>query len=399
MKIVHLNTLQHGGAATAALRLHRALLSAGANSSFLSATGTENSDEQLYALDKTVPGANTISKKEERRKYLEAWKVRMRAKPVELFSFPYSRWKPEDHPLVQQADVVHLHWVAGMIDISRFFAAIRKPIVWTFHDEWAFRGGFHYEKYFNAQPFQGLSERLLKLKKAVYGDRKMHIVAPSRYMMEGAIQSSVFRAAEFHHVVNGFPTTIFNASVSRELRKKSFGIEDDEQMWFFSSPELNYFRKGADLLLTALSRNENLKVKLVMAGAREDHAIYSDNRIISCGLVTSETDMARMYAAADVTLHTSREDNLPNSIAESLLCGTPVFATPAGGVPEMISNGHNGWLSTSINVGHVTHDILRIRSMPDKRDEIASNAKAIYSSEIQVKEILKIYSAATGSID
>jgi hypothetical protein len=41
---------------------------------------------------------------------------------------------------VMKADIIHLHWIADWLDYTTFFGAVKKPIVWTFHDENPFRG-------------------------------------------------------------------------------------------------------------------------------------------------------------------------------------------------------------------------------------------------------------------
>ena len=53
----------------------------------------------------------------------------------ELFSTPYSRFSPQSHPWIKEADVVNFHWVASFVDYARFFASFHKPSVWTLHDQ------------------------------------------------------------------------------------------------------------------------------------------------------------------------------------------------------------------------------------------------------------------------
>jgi len=48
--------------------------------------------------------------------------------------------------LVKEADVIHLHWIAGFVDYESFFSNIKKTIVWTLHDENIALGGFHYRR-------------------------------------------------------------------------------------------------------------------------------------------------------------------------------------------------------------------------------------------------------------
>ena len=51
-----------------------------------------------------------------------------------------------------------------------------------------------------------------------------------------------------------------------------------------------------------------------------------------------------LFAAADVFLFTSLEDNLPIMVQEALAAATPVVGFAAGGVPEMVDHGKTGWL-------------------------------------------------------
>jgi glycosyltransferase involved in cell wall biosynthesis len=41
----------------------------------------------------------------------------------------------------------------------------------------------------------------------------------------------------------------------------------------------------------------------------------------------------------------SLEDNLPNTVMESLACGTPVVAFRTGGIPDMVQHQQNGYLA------------------------------------------------------
>ena len=49
--------------------------------------------------------------------------------------------------LVHSTDIIHFHWInSRMLSLSgiRKFLRLNKPVVWTFHDMWAFTGGCHY---------------------------------------------------------------------------------------------------------------------------------------------------------------------------------------------------------------------------------------------------------------
>ncbi|NJO01176.1 MAG: hypothetical protein HC880_05265, partial [Bacteroidia bacterium] len=54
------------------------------------------------------------------------------------------------HPLVQEADILHLHWITfGYLSVHSLdkLMQLNKPIVWTLHDMWAFTGGCHHARH------------------------------------------------------------------------------------------------------------------------------------------------------------------------------------------------------------------------------------------------------------
>ena len=60
-----------------------------------------------------------------------------------------------------------------------------------------------------------------------------------------------------------------------------------------------------------------------------------------------------MLTTRDLLFHPAPVDNLPNTVAEAMSCGTPVLALDSG-LPEMIIGGETGWL-----VNKIENSILR----------------------------------------
>jgi len=48
-------------------------------------------------------------------------------------------------------------------------------------------------------------------------------------------------------------------------------------------------------------------------------------------------------------IHAALQDNLPNTVMESLSCSTPVAGFAIGGMADMVINGKNGFLSNAIS--------------------------------------------------
>ena len=65
--------------------------------------------------------------------------------------------------------------------------------------------------------------------------------------------------------------------------------------------------------------------------------------VVHLGCITSSAQLAEAYSAADLTVVPSIVDNLPNTVAESFACGTPVVGFDICGISEMIVSRENGF--------------------------------------------------------
>ena len=61
-------------------------------------------------------------------------------------SLPTSIFDVSKSDLVNEADIIHLHWVGDFVDLPSLSKKVNKPIVWTLHDENLFYGIRHYEE-------------------------------------------------------------------------------------------------------------------------------------------------------------------------------------------------------------------------------------------------------------
>ncbi|MDI6644109.1 MAG: glycosyltransferase family 4 protein [Methanobacteriaceae archaeon] len=75
----------------------------------------------------------------------------------------------------------------------------------------------------------------------------------------------------------------------------------------------------------------------------------------------------------------SYTEGLPNLMLEAMTCGTPVLANPVGSIPEIISNGKNGFLLDDNSPENIAHHIIRsldstdLNSISDKAHEYIVN--------------------------
>lgn len=69
-----------------------------------------------------------------------------------------------------------------------------------------------------------------------------------------------------------------------------------------------------------------------------------EDRVDRIAWVDGPDDLAALYRQMEALACTSRSEGGPRVCLEAMACGTPVFSTPVGVMPEIIDHGVNGWL-------------------------------------------------------
>jgi glycosyltransferase involved in cell wall biosynthesis len=91
------------------------------------------------------------------------------------------------------------------------------------------------------------------------------------------------------------------------------------------------------------------------------------------GKITDDNTLATMYSLADVFVITSREDNYPNTVLESLACATPVVGFDNSGIAEMIVHKQTGFVAKAFNTEEI---LVGIDYCFSHLDELSANTKA-----------------------
>lgn len=416
MKILFTNaTSVKGGAARAAHRVFSAIKDLGADITYIVGQKLDVQDEILdvkhhFFHEKYL---KVISRLEQR-------KIRQHRKPAtrfwstaELNRFHLSallRHKP---------DIVHLNWVNDTFLSIDEIARIKVPVVWTFHDMWAFTGGCHYagdcKKYTKGcgncplllKPSLYDISRLSFLKKQKsWNNIDLTIVCPSNWMADMARESEMFRNHRIEVIPNPVNIELYKSKRNSVPDVKKPFKPGKIKLLFGAVNSLSDERKGGKLLLeilkiiknqsTGIISKENIELLVFGADKSEEiDALSIDTRYM--GYVKDEKELSEIYAAADLLLVTSKEDNLPNTVMESLACSTPVVAFDVGGISDMVDHKINGYLAEAFDVVDYVNGIKYLLNSNGHRrlSEFSDNARRkieiAFAAEIVSKKHMDLY--------
>jgi glycosyltransferase involved in cell wall biosynthesis len=408
VKVLQLNYADiNGGAARASHRIHHALRNFGVDSQMLVNVAASG--------DWTVQGP------------INQWAkamVQIRPKLVEPLikllhtgnqfghspSVVPSRW-PE---LINASDaeVLNLHWTqCEMLSIADI-ARIRKPIVWTLHDMWAFCGAEHYAtdprwrdgyRCDNRPAHESGFDlnRYTWHRKRKHWRRPIQIVCPSQWLADCVRASVLMHAWPVAVVPNPIDTDRWKP-IDQRLARKLLGLPQDCSLLLFGAMGgCNDPRKGMDLLLDALAhlRNEpNLQnLQLVVFGQLAPQSRPQLGFPVHyTGHLHDDLSLRAIYSAADAFVLPSRHDNLPNTGLEAHACCTPVVAFNTSGLPDIVADRVTGALADPFEPESLAAAILWVLDDPLRRRALGAAARVraerLWHPERVAELYAKVYS-------
>ena len=286
--------------------------------------------------------------------------------------------------------------------------ADRAPLVWTFHDMNPFTGGCHYDRgcgrfadecgecpIIASSDSRDVTRRVIRRKKRALsgiGDSELTLVSPSRWMAGEARRSSLFGRFESLVIPYGVSLDTFRP-VSKQQARRRFGLESNEPVVLFVAHHLQDPLKGWSQLKRALAEIpdlSHLRVLTVGRGATEHMSAPTFRHL---GRLSDPNAMRDAYNAADLFVIPSLHENFPNTVLESLACGTPVVGFGTGGVVEAVEHGVTGMLAPTGNAKELAACIVKVLSNEVLRESMARAARARAVSHYGLDQQAKAYIA------
>ena len=240
---------------------------------------------------------------------------------------------------------------------------------------------------------------LWRRKQAAFSRLDLTVTTPSRWLGEIARQSSLLRDRRLEVIPNGLNTDVYRP-VDKDAAKSYFGVDPSIPVLLFGAQWLNEYRKGGDLLRETIAQIDFPCVLFAFGAGTPDLPSSEMITVKSFGSLQEDMSLALLYSAADVFICASRQENLPNTVAEALACGTPCAAFDIGGLPEMIEHQKTGWLAKPFDPIDLAAGIKWLVTHPNRSFlQAAARSKALadYSLNITSQRFADLFTELLGA--
>lgn len=380
MKIVHINAADSlGGAAIATFRHCEAMREAGIDAKML----VLNKKKEIPYIYSIIPNSKWAKIKSSLINQIMSILL-IPFHPWAVFSFPVLSVSVAKHPLLKEADLIYIHWVAGSMLSTREIERILnlgKPVRWYMHDMNPITGGCHYAidcKQYETEcrncPF--LRTRPLGIDLAFFQFRlrmkhwskytNLEIYTPSAWLGKCVEKSALWRGHKVTVFPNVFDLKKFHM-VDRQFSRNVLGVEGKRKLILFGAAGIDSEYKGWKYMRDALNQLDSTQYEAFIFGEKNE---YVENELmIPCrfiGFLHDEYSLILAYNAADVFVSASLADNYPNVVMEAMACGLPCVGFDIGGIPEQIQHKVNGYLAEFKNSASLAEGIRYVCESSEK---------------------------------
>lgn len=227
-------------------------------------------------------------------------------------------------------DVVHIHGFFYYYALAVFLLHKRVKFVYTIHSD-------------AAKENSTWDKRFIRIKKYAFQKDYIHPVTISK---ESKRSFTAYYGLDSTLIYNGIPEYI-----SQNNANKLIEYRRTDKTKLFLHPGRISEPKNQVVLVKAFDRliKEGNDVVLLIAGSKQDLQIWSEiepyltERIVYLG---ERSDVRDLLAESDAFCLPSIWEGMPVTLLEALAAGCIPICSPVGGIPEVITNGVNGFLST-----------------------------------------------------
>jgi glycosyltransferase involved in cell wall biosynthesis len=300
--------------------------------------------------------------------------------------------------LNRQVDIIHAHdWLVANAAIG-LKHVYRIPTVATIHStEVGRRNGLHTDY-----------ERMIHQTENWLAHESWRVVCCSQYMSDQVRWAYGLTQDMIKIIPNGIDTSVYEKEFDRAEFRRKFALPEEKVVLFVGRL---VYEKGAQTLISAIPKilsRVNAKFLIVGDGGMKDHLMrqVANMRLSHKTLFTGfldEDSLRKLYMIADVCVVPSLYEPFGITALEAMAAKTPLVATNAGGLSEIVEHDRTGTRVFVGNADSLAWGITRVLLDSGYANWIKHNAhqkaREVYDWSKIAKQTKEFYEGVIGEYD
>ncbi|NUT16640.1 MAG: glycosyltransferase family 4 protein [Cupriavidus sp.] len=236
-----------------------------------------------------------------------------------------------------------------------------------------------------------------------------HVIAVSDYVAR-SLHASPYRRLRMTTVRHGIDLDRFAPpapAMADAMRAQYFGDAAQGSTVFVSTAGTHYEKGWTDLIEAVAMLPEQLRgrARIILAGEAplpcmvdKVASLGLSGQVVFTGLMD---DVRTALAAAHVAFVLSRRETLSFACREAMAMGLPVLVSDAGGLPENVTHGEDGWVVPRANVAALRTCLEEILLAPERLAGMGlaalAKSRSHFGLDSFVAATLDVYEAAIAS--
>jgi len=153
-----------------------------------------------------------------------------------------------------------------------------------------------------------------------------------------------------------------------------------------------------EIFARVLKKGINARLVMVGDGSERTNAEHRARCLgiyDQCSFVGKQPRIVDYLSVSDVLLLPSEQESFGLAALEAMACEVPVIASRVGGIPEVVTDGENGFLSEVGNVDKMAEDAVRLLTNAELRKQFGENARdsaiSRYRTDVVIPKYISFY--------
>lgn len=301
-------------------------------------------------------------------------------------------------------DIIHLHVIHGYYlnykILFEYLNTTNIPVVWTFHDPWAFTGHCGHYGSINCEKWKRQCEacplmwkdypksiidrsksNFLLKKRLFTANNNLHIVAVSDWL-KNDVEQSFFKGKDIRVIHNGVDIDVFTPT--RQPSNGKYRVLGVASQWGPLKGLADFYQ-----LRKALPEDQ---YEIILVGLNKKQVAELPQGITGIERTETVGKLVELYSSATVFVNPTYADTFPTTNLEALACGTPVVTYNTGGSPEAVDS-ETGIVVEKGNINGLVNAIKELsnRDRTTLRTACRNRAVALYNKNDRFQDYINLY--------